>query len=83
MACSTAFWCTALGYRVTDRDHTGVAIAGDPSAPTILFLASAEPKTGKVRLHLDLCPTDRDQAAEVARLVASDTGGHLRSSWAT
>ena len=32
------FWCAALGYRVTDQDHTGVAIAGDPTMPTILQL---------------------------------------------
>jgi catechol 2,3-dioxygenase-like lactoylglutathione lyase family enzyme len=60
------FWCGALGYRVTDRDETGVAIAGDSSAPTILLIASAD--TGTSLLHFDLCPTDRDQAAEVGRL---------------
>jgi len=68
---AAAFWCAALGYRVTDRDHTGVAIAGDPTAPTILLIASSGPKTGKTRIHFDLCPTDRDQAAEVQRLLAA------------
>jgi catechol 2,3-dioxygenase-like lactoylglutathione lyase family enzyme len=67
---SAAFWCAALGYRVTDRDHTGVAIAGDSSAPTILLIHSDDPKAGKTPIHFDLCPTDRDQAAEVERLVA-------------
>ncbi|MGE5830766.1 MAG: VOC family protein [Micromonosporaceae bacterium] len=64
-----AFWCAALGYRVTDRDHTGVAIAGDSTAPTILLVRSTEPKRGKTPIHFDLCPTDRDQASEVERLL--------------
>jgi Glyoxalase-like domain len=29
------FWCAALGYRVFDRDATGVAIAGSGAAPAI------------------------------------------------
>jgi catechol 2,3-dioxygenase-like lactoylglutathione lyase family enzyme len=66
---SAAFWCAALGYRVTDRDHTGVAIAGSSSAPTILLIASTDPKRGKTPIHFDLCPTDGDQASEVKRLV--------------
>lgn len=66
---AAAFWCAALGYRITDRDHTGVAIAGDPSAPTILLIAGTEPKRGKTPIHFDLCPTDRDQASEVERLI--------------
>src|SRR5262245_9151416 len=64
-----AFWCAALGYRETDRDHTGVAVAGAPNAPTLLLIGSAEPKRGKNPIHFDLCPTDREQAAEVRRLV--------------
>lgn len=67
---AAAFWCAALGYRVTDRDETGVAIAGHAGAPTILLIKTADPKRGKTRVHFDLCPTDRDQAAEVERLLA-------------
>lgn len=67
---AAAFWCAALGYRVTDRDETGVAIAGDSAAPTILLIATAEPKNVKTHIHFDLCPTDRDQTAEVERLLA-------------
>ena len=67
---AAAFWCAALGYRVTDRDETGVAIAGHATAPTILLIKATEPKRGKTRVHFDLCPTDRDQAAEVERLLA-------------
>lgn len=65
-----AFWCGALGYRVFDRDETGVAIAGAGSAPTILLIRTDEPKREKTRIHFDLCPTDGDQAGEVQRLIA-------------
>jgi catechol 2,3-dioxygenase-like lactoylglutathione lyase family enzyme len=66
---AAAFWCAALGYRVTARDDTGVAIAGDPSAPTMLFAASNDRKLHKNRVHFDVCPVEgstRDE--EVARL---------------
>ena len=80
------FWCAALGYRITDSDETGVAIAGDASAPTLLFLASHDRKVNKNRIHFDVCPisgTTRD--AEVARLeglgaVRTDIG-QSSESW--
>ena len=65
------FWCAALGYHITDTDETGVAVAGDSSAPTLLFLVSDDPKLVKNRVHFDVCPTEgttRDD--EVARLEA-------------
>jgi len=55
------FWCEALGYRITDQDETGVAIAGDFSAPTILLMATSDPKAHKNRMHLDVCPVDTTQ----------------------
>jgi catechol 2,3-dioxygenase-like lactoylglutathione lyase family enzyme len=64
-----AFWAGALGYREFARDDTGVAITGAGNAPTILFLRVPEAKTGKLRMHFDLCPTDVDQAAELDRLL--------------
>jgi catechol 2,3-dioxygenase-like lactoylglutathione lyase family enzyme len=67
---TAAFWCGALGYRVFDRDETGVAIAGASSAPTILLIRTDDPKREKTRIHFDLCPTDGDQAGEVERLIA-------------
>ena len=63
------FWCAALGYRITESDDTGVAVAGDSSAPTLLFLESNDRKAAKNRIHFDVCPIDgttRDD--EVARL---------------
>ncbi len=73
-AAMAQFWCSAIGYRETERDETGVAIAGAPNAPTILLVLvdDVDPATkiGHNRLHLDLSPTASDQDAEVARLEA-------------
>jgi len=65
------FWARVLGYRVTDRDETGIAIGppeGTPSPVELLFSRIDEPKTVKLRLHIDVSATDRDQAEELARL---------------
>ena len=65
------FWADVLGYQITDRDETGVAIsppAGTPSPIDLLFAYSDDPKTAKLRLHIDVNATDRDQAEELARL---------------
>lgn len=67
---AAAFWCAALGYRITDRDETGVAIAGDATAPTILLLNTDDVKLHKNRIHFDICPVDSTQADEVSRLEA-------------
>lgn len=61
------FWCAALGYRVLDRDPDGVAIAGDDSMPTLLFIRTEDRKLHKNRLHIDVCPvagSDRDEEVE-------------------
>jgi hypothetical protein len=83
---SAAFWCGALGYRVFDRDETGVAIAGAANAPTILLIRSEEPKLEKTRIHFDLCATAGDQETEVARLIAlgatpADIGQGSATKW--
>jgi catechol 2,3-dioxygenase-like lactoylglutathione lyase family enzyme len=70
-----AFWAGVLGYEVLGREEDGaveigpVAGFGGP-APTLVFAPVAEPTPGKVRLHVDVSPTDRDQDAELARLLA-------------
>jgi hypothetical protein len=75
-----AFWCAVLDYVVQDEEDGYLAI-GSPSIPegrdrpgpvppTIAFSRVPETKAGKNRLHLDVNPTDRDQAAEVDRLLA-------------
>jgi catechol 2,3-dioxygenase-like lactoylglutathione lyase family enzyme len=70
-----AWWAEVLGYRVLDRDEDGAVEIGPEAgfggpAPTILFAPVAEPTPGKVRLHVDVSPTDRDQDAELERLLA-------------
>lgn len=64
------FWCAVLGWRVEDDTEPGfVEIAGDEPGPTILFAQVPEPKTVKNRLHIDVSPRDREQAAEVERIL--------------
>jgi catechol 2,3-dioxygenase-like lactoylglutathione lyase family enzyme len=64
------FWCGVLGWEIVDRDEGDVEIGGRGGMPTILFQPVPEPKTVKNRIHLDVNPTDRDQAEEVERIVA-------------
>jgi hypothetical protein len=51
-----------------------------------VFNPSTEPKNGKLRLHFDVNATDRDQDAELARLLAlgarpADVGQAGDESW--
>ena len=85
-----AFWSAVLDYRVLSREDGDVEIGpaegfGGP-APTIVFAAVADPTPGKVRLHIDLNPTDRDQDAELERLlglgaVPADVGQSGEENW--
>jgi catechol 2,3-dioxygenase-like lactoylglutathione lyase family enzyme len=67
------FWCAVLGYERLDEEDGVIEIGpsggSGGAGPTVVFLPSLEPKTGKLRLHLDVNPTDRDQAAELQRLL--------------
>jgi len=66
------FWSEVLGYRIVDRDADTVEIGppeGTPSPMTLLFSRSTDPKNDKLRLHIDVSATDRDQEAELARLL--------------
>ena len=85
-----AFWAAVLDYRVLSREEDEVEIGpeagfGGP-APTLVFGRVAEPKTGKLRLHIDLSPTDRDQDDELQRLLdlgarRADVGQTGEESW--
>jgi predicted enzyme related to lactoylglutathione lyase len=70
-----AFWCEVLGWVVTDRNENEVEIAPPDSAsyagPTMVLGRGADPKVEKLRLHIDLRPTDGDHAAELERLLAA------------
>jgi catechol 2,3-dioxygenase-like lactoylglutathione lyase family enzyme len=73
------FWCSVLGYEVQDESD-GVVTIGSPLVPegkrrpgpvppTLTFAPVPEGKTVKNRLHLDVNPTDGEQADEVRRLL--------------
>ena len=85
------FWCTVLGYVELDRVDGSIEI-GPPQAgfggpqPTIVIDRTDEPKSGKLRLHIDVNATDRDQEAELDRLLAAgarraDIGQTGNESW--
>jgi catechol 2,3-dioxygenase-like lactoylglutathione lyase family enzyme len=85
-----AFWCEVLGYVVLEREGGDVEI-GPPEGfgglqPTLVLSLSTEPKNGKLPLHIDVNATDRDQDAELERLLAAgarhaDVGQTGQESW--
>lgn len=84
------FWCEVLGFVVLDREDDDIEIgpregAGGPQ-PTIVLSRSDDARSGKLRLHIDVNPTDRDQDAELERLLAAgarhaDVGQTGEESW--
>jgi len=65
------FWTQVLGWQVTEEEEGVVRIQPAPgSREAIDFCPVPDgPKTVKNRLHLDVNATDRDQAAELERLL--------------
>jgi catechol-2,3-dioxygenase len=84
------FWCEVLSFVVLGREGDDIEI-GPPEGfgglqPTLVLSRSQEPKNGKLRLHFDLNATDRDQDAELERLLAAgaqlaDIGQGGQESW--
>ncbi|RDI69265.1 VOC family protein [Nocardia pseudobrasiliensis] len=85
------FWCEVLGYVELGWEDGALEIGppgvgfGGPQ-PTLVFSPGDEPKRGKLPLHLDVNPTDRDQDSELARLLAAgarpaDVGQTGAESW--
>ncbi|WP_131738042.1 VOC family protein [Actinomadura roseirufa] len=69
------FWCEVLDFVVLAREDDGTVEIGPREGfggaqPTIILSSREEPEKGKSRLHIDVNPTDRDQAAELERLLA-------------
>jgi len=69
------FWCEVLDFVVLEREEGQWAEIGTPEGfggphPTLFFSRRDEPEPGKLRLHIDVNPTDRDQDAELERLLA-------------
>ncbi|GAA4893840.1 putative enzyme related to lactoylglutathione lyase [Stackebrandtia albiflava] len=69
-----AFWSEVLGYVEFDRDPDGSIEIGPPGVgfggaqPTLVLSPSRDPRRGKLRLHIDVNPTDRDADEELERL---------------
>jgi hypothetical protein len=73
------FWCSVLDYEVQDEDDDTVTIgfrtapdrSSDPGPvpPTLTFARVPEGKTVKNRLHIDVNPSDTEQAEEIGRLL--------------
>ncbi|MFD3698085.1 VOC family protein [Streptomyces sp. NPDC058646] len=87
-----AFWCDVLGYVELGREADGSIQIGPPGVgsggaqPTLVLNAGREPRRGKLPLHIDVNATDRDQEAELARLLAlgavrADVGQSGEESW--
>src|SRR3712207_4540002 len=86
-----AFWSAVLDYRELSRDDDGAIEIGPEEgfggpAPTLVFAPVAEPTPGKVRLHIDVSPTDRDQDAELQRLLGlgatpAEVGQNGEENW--
>ncbi|MFS8097089.1 VOC family protein [Lentzea alba] len=85
------FWCEVLDFVVLDRDDDGSMEIGPPSGsggpqPTIILSPNEQPQTGQPRLHIDVNATDRDQDAELERLLSlgarpADIGQTGEESW--
>ncbi|MBP2321495.1 catechol 2,3-dioxygenase-like lactoylglutathione lyase family enzyme [Kibdelosporangium banguiense] len=86
-----AFWCEVLGFTVFGTAEDGVVEIGPPGGfgglqPTLCFVPSTEPQAGRLPLHFDVNATDRDQDAELERLLElgarpADVGQTGEESW--
>lgn len=85
------FWCEVLDFVVLDREDDGSVEIGardgfGGSQPTIFISRSDDPPQPKSRLHIDVSATDRDQDAELERLLKlgarpADVGQTGDESW--
>ncbi|TDP91086.1 VOC family protein [Labedaea rhizosphaerae] len=85
------FWCEVLGFVVLGTEDDGSIEIGPPEGagglqPTLVLSPTADPKAGKLPLHIDVNATDRDQEAELRRLLAlgarpADVGQTGEESW--
>ncbi|AWZ09347.1 MULTISPECIES: VOC family protein [unclassified Streptomyces] len=87
-----AFWSGVLGYVELGREDDGSIEIGPPGVgfggpqPTLVLSPSSDPRPAKLRLHIDVSATDRDQDAELERLLAlgaepADIGQSGTESW--
>lgn len=71
-----AFWSEVLDFVELDREEDGSIEIGPAGVgfgglqPTLILSPSTDPRPEKQRLHIDINATDRDQEAELERLLA-------------
>lgn len=85
------FWCEVLDFVVLDREDDGMIEIGPREGfggaqPTIILSRTDEPKQAKLRLHFDVNASDREQGAELDRLLQAgarpaDVGQDGQESW--
>lgn len=86
------WWCEVLDWVELGREDGGDVIEIGPregfggAVPTLVFSRSSDPRRGKLPLHLDVNATDRDQEAELERLLGlgarpADVGQTGEESW--
>ncbi|MBL8931414.1 MAG: VOC family protein [Kineosporiaceae bacterium] len=85
------FWCEVLDFVVLEREADGSIEIGPREGfggpqPTIILSPREAPERAKPRLHLDVNATDRDQDAELERLLGlgarpADVGQTGEESW--
>jgi hypothetical protein len=86
------WWREVLDWVELEREDGGDVIEIGPregsgrGVPTLVFSISRDPHRGKLPLHLDVNATDRDQEAELERLLAlgarpADVGQSGEESW--
>ena len=87
-----AFWSEVLGYVEIGREDDGSIEIGPPGVgfggpqPILVIGPTSDPRPGKLRLHIDVNATDRDQDAELERLLAlgakpADVGQTGEENW--
>ncbi|MFF2622308.1 VOC family protein [Oerskovia jenensis] len=85
------FWSGVLGYVELGREEGAIEIGPADNGfgglqPTLVLSPSDDPRRGKLPLHIDVNATDRDQDAELTRLLAlgarrADVGQTGDESW--
>ncbi|GAQ55193.1 VOC family protein [Streptomyces acidiscabies] len=87
-----AFWGDVLGYVEVGREEDGSIEIGPPGTgfggpqPTLVLSPTHDARPVKLRLHIDVSPTDRDQQAELERLLGlgarhAEIGQSGEESW--
>lgn len=86
------FWCEVLDFVELEREAEGCIEIGPREGfggaqPTIFLIRTEDvKKNGHSRLHIDVNPIDRDQDAELERLLAAgaeivDVGQPAEAHW--